>query len=193
MKNMFGLDTSSLEVEDQEEKAAGDLMEVEAIKEGFLNDPKWIAQAKRIAKLPGVSPEVKIACMFLGPQQVLAQVLVLQPTALYDRGSEECFSTFYAYMLALGNQMWDVTYWVSMLVFMGMFGLKSDQGMITLKNLDELYVTELGEYVAESSAMYLTAFMAGISSLQETLEAKGVVFEEDNSVFDDVLVKKTTE
>jgi hypothetical protein len=169
------------------------LLQIGAIHDGFLKNEAWITRAKVIARLPGLSDEVKVAAMLLGPEHIFAQTLLLQSIALHKRSPDEAIMAFFAYMKACGFELWDITGWVTSLVFTGAFKLEDPSALNSIEGLNEMEITEMGHQLAAHSAVYLSAFMSGLLSLKPKMESYGIEFREDLDLITNAFTVTTTD
>lgn len=167
MDNLFGLDTTGTIAEEPEDLYDG------LTRMGREQDD-WMANAKDIAKMDFLPVEARIAAMFLGVEQLLSQIVLLQGPILYNKPIEDALEQFQVYIEFLGTSKWDGAYWMTLFVFLGAYTYTGTGALE--EDLEELEPTAIGRAMAEQSETFLDNFIGGLRPVKAELEKAGIEF-----------------
>lgn len=138
-----------------------------------LNSPRWLAEAKLIARLPGLSDEVKVAAILLGSGSVLSQLLLLHMPVRETLSVQDGLKGFKVYCEMLGMPPHTVSEWIATYFSLGFLKQNPDK------------TTELGDLAIVAGNI----LWAGVNILwqelfvfKNTLEKNGIVFYHDTSL-----------
>lgn len=152
-------------------------------------DGSWKIRAQKIAMLPGLDNNVKIACMILGVENVLGQLFLIHGAA-EGLGAQEALHAYSVFCEAVGIPTSQTTSWVAFYFFCGVLGNQAPAGEI--KNLAGMFApgqVEIGpmaKILSAYSAPALELLMESLGVLQPLVEAHGIEFGEDEGLLDAV-------
>lgn len=127
MDNLFGITkeeiegfTPAPEGKSAEEQAIIDILfQATNNMTSMLKDEAWIAKARIVARLPGLSTQIKIAAILMGPASILSQLFLLHLPAQKSLTPKEGLQAFYMYAEMLDMASGDVAEWVALYFNLG--------------------------------------------------------------------------
>ena len=191
MENNFGItqeDIDGFTPEDEESEEPFQLKMEQLGQEltGMLDNPRWIAQAKMIARLPGLSEPVKLACIFLGPGATLSQLLLLHLPARGTIKLKQGLTGFQTYCELLGIPAHRIAEWVAFYFTMGVLEQLPSEEDSTMEPtvMDKTTMAQGPLAPMLSSLNYDTTTFLWNSLLhfKESLIERGVEFVQDKSM-----------
>lgn len=148
---------------------------------GKLN-PQWEEQARKVGRLPGLPTQTKCAAIILGVAPVLAQVFLVYAVAEEQVAVPEALELYFQYGEAAGVDQKTLLDTVVLLTTLGI--LSTGTGSPTAQAAFEAATPgPLHTITAALTAPSFTLTVEKIGGLQPTLEALGIDFTEDPSMF----------
>lgn len=185
MENPFGIseeDFDSFEdlSNDMPEAISQLITQLTTSLDGLIDSEEWLVKANKIACVPNLVPQVKIACMFIGPGPILGQLFLLHFVVTNEYTAPEALGMFRAYGLLMGMSIQEISQWV---------GMYFTLAVLTQNDADaEIVQGPLAEYLHTHTEMRTEAMLTALGMLQPHLEQYGVVFTEDSSLLQEHLV-----
>lgn len=152
-------------------------------------DDNWKDRIQKIARLPGIDNDVKIACMVLGADVILGQLFILHGMA-EGLGAQEAIHAFGVFCEAVGIPTSQTTGWVAFYFFAGVLGNQVTES--EAHNLAGMFAPTqveagpLAKVLSTYSAPALELLVASLGPLQPVIESLGVEFSEDEGMISEV-------